>query len=231
MTLFTSVWRRGPRRAAALLSCAVLTACGGGNGTTDGAAADDAAPRARESSAAPSPVPAPPEPRGPELRFSAKKTAGYPFMARVVSARVTPDIPPRVPFAVPARSGTTYVEVVVKLRAAEAGRRTIAPPAGVWLVEYPACDKGRVAGERIVACMSAEVTDGFYTEQTMAYQGMEGAYDVEPSGTMLRADTSYYTRFWQIVPEDADLGDSRLCVSHTQPRICVPLGEVEQSGA
>ncbi|MEU4681993.1 hypothetical protein [Streptomyces xinghaiensis] len=79
--------------------------------------------------------------------------------------------------------------------------------------------------------MSAELGDGFSTERTMAHQGMEGALGVEPSATLLRADTSYYTRSRQIVPEGAGLGDSRLGVSHTRPRICVPLGEIERSGA
>ncbi|MFC8008994.1 hypothetical protein [Streptomyces cinereoruber] len=49
---------------------------------------------------------------------------------------------------------------------------------------------------------------------------------------VLKADTPYWTRAWQLVPEGADLSRARLCEGGRaeDPDNCVPLGTVRRDG-
>ncbi|MCX4692570.1 hypothetical protein [Streptomyces sp. NBC_01408] len=218
-----------PRLAAgtlALVCVATLVGCGGAAERPEGSApgtpgtvAPTAAPSAPPSGAAgPSPSGAL-EGRGPVLEV---KGTEYHHTVRVVDAVVSPNAPGN-----PAPSGRTYIQLVLKVAALEPGRAIRVPSPKLWGVEFEGCRAAQDKDTRI-SCGLLDEGSNYYTAADM--NSDEFGPGVGMFGT-LEADTVYYARAWQLVPEAADLSKATLCQTTIRkvPDNCIPLGEVRKA--
>ncbi|MGW6977867.1 hypothetical protein ACWGE1_00210 [Streptomyces sp. NPDC054932] len=216
---FSGRWVRG---GLALACGAVLTACGGAG---EAGKPGPAAPASASAAATPSAPAAAPakgtadrlEGRGPVLDV---KNAQYRHSVRIVDAVVSPNTAED-----PAPSGLTYVQLVLKLTG-EQGRDLKSPnPVGHWGVVFDGCRAAAEKNSRI-SCSHFDGASRYFTREDMLSD--EFGPGVDSWFGTLRADTPYWIRTWQLIPEGADLSQARLCELRPAEGIdnCVPVGEV-----
>ncbi|WP_411070367.1 hypothetical protein [Streptomyces sp. cmx-4-25] len=148
----------------------------------------------------------------------------HPHTVRIVDAFVGPDAP-----GAPAPKDLTYIQLVLKVTGTP-GRPLKAPhPNAYWVVRYDGCKAAREADSQ-VGCGGMDNGTDYLTEEDM--HSPEFGPGVSKQFGDLAADTPYWTRAWQLVPEGADLSRARLCEGGgaEDPDNCVPLGAVRRDG-
>lgn len=213
-------WMRGGFAVA----CSGLLAACGGSGQSDRSASDGGVtPGASATVSQPS---APSvdwfQARGPVLSV---KAGPYPHSVQIVDALLSPDAPQS-----PAPQGLTHIQLLLKVTGAP-GRPMKAPhPQAYWVVQYDGCKAAQKTETRI-SCGSMDDGGQYFTaEQMRAQDYSAGVYSQFGD---LKADTAYWIRAWQLVPEKADLSQGQLCegVRNGVPDNCIPLGAVRRDGA
>ncbi|MFB4286318.1 hypothetical protein ACBI99_01675 [Nonomuraea sp. ATR24] len=148
------------------------------------------------------------------------KKGPYPHSVQIVDAQLSPDAPQS-----PAPLGLTYIQLVLKVTSAP-GRPLKAPhPQAYWVVHYDGCKAAQDANSQ-VGCGGMDNGTNYFTEEEM--HSPEYGTGVSKQFGDLAADTPYWTRAWQLVPEKADLSRAQLCegVRTGTPDNCIPLGTV-----
>lgn len=208
-----------------VLACGGLLVACGGQPQADRPAPGPSATSGTPATASPSPSPsssdASLEGRGPVLSV---EQGPYPHTVRIVDAFVSPDAPES-----PAPKDLTYVQLVLKV-AGTPGRPLKAPhPNAYWVVRYDGCKTAQEADSQ-VGCGGMDDGTAYFTEEDM--HSPEFGPGVPRQFGDLAADTPYWTRAWQLVPEGADLSRARLCEGGRaeDPDNCVPLGTVRRDG-
>ncbi|MFJ3727060.1 hypothetical protein ACIPYQ_31485 [Streptomyces sp. NPDC090045] len=223
MRIFSARWVRG---GLALACGGVLVACGGpAEGGKPGPAASGGS-SASPSGAAPSGKPAEPSQgahdrlagRGPVLDV---KGAKYRHSVRIVDAVVSPNTSEE-----PAPSGLTYIQLVLRVTG-EPGRQLKAPNPKHWVVEFDGCRAAREKNSQ-VSCGLMDGGSPYYARADM--ESDEFGPGVDSMFGTLEADTAYWLRAWQLIPENADLTQATFCeVGPPSSRVndnCIPVGEV-----
>ncbi|MFF0552771.1 hypothetical protein ACFYUL_27870 [Streptomyces sp. NPDC004311] len=222
-TASASRWVRG---GAAVVCGALLTACAA-SGESDGASGATApAPASSPPPAAAPPSAAPAggdrlDGRGPVLDV---KNAEYRHSVRIVDAVTSPNTPED-----PAPSGLTYVQLVLKLTG-EPGRALKSPHPAHWVVEFDGC-RAAAAKNSKVGCAQMDGGSRYFGREDMLSD--EFGPGVNSWFGTLEADTPYWIRAWQLVPEGVDLSRARLCEARPAAGTenCVPVGEVRSGDA
>ncbi|MGW7026840.1 hypothetical protein ACWGFX_06550 [Streptomyces xanthophaeus] len=144
---------------------------------------------------------------------------------QIVDALLSPDAPQS-----PAPQGLTHIQLLLKVTSAP-GRPMKAPhPKAYWVVQYDGCEAAQKTGSRIW-CGGMDDGGQYFTAEQMRDQDYSaGVYNQFGD---LKADTPYWIRAWQLVPEKADLSRAQLCegVRNGVPGNCVPLGTVRRDSA
>lgn len=196
---------RWVRVGFALACSGVLAACGGSaqpdRGAPDtGGAAGPSSTVSQQSS--------PPADwfaaRGPVLSV---KTGPYPHSVQIVDALLSPDAP-----QAPAPQGLTYVQLLLKVTGTP-GRPMKAPhPQAYWVVQYDGCKEAGKT-ETKISCVSMDDGGQYFTAEQMRARDFSAGVDNQFGD--LKADTPYWTRAWQLVPEKTDLSRAQLCEGAT----------------
>lgn len=211
-------------RGGLAVACSGLLAACGGSAQSDRSASD--AGVTPGTSATVSQPSTPPvdwfEARGPVLSV---KAGPYPHSVQIVDALLSPDAPQS-----PAPQGLTHIQLLLKVTGAP-GRPMKAPhPRANWVVQYDGCKTAQET-ETKISCGSMDDGGRYFTaEQMRAQDYSAGVYNQFGD---LKADTAYWIRSWQLVPEKADLSRAQLCegVRNGVPGNCIPLGTVRRDGA
>ncbi|MFF5801794.1 hypothetical protein [Streptomyces sp. NPDC012746] len=150
------------------------------------------------------------------------KRAEYRHSVRIVGAEISPNTPEE-----PAPSGLTYIQLVLRVTG-EPGRQLKAPkPSGHWVVEFDGCEAARQKNSK-VTCAYVDGATNYYTRADMETDEFGPGVDSKFGGT-LEADTPYWIRAWQLVPEGADLSKARFCewrMGSATNDNCIPVGEI-----
>ncbi|MFD4246957.1 hypothetical protein ACFWP3_36025 [Streptomyces sp. NPDC058525] len=153
------------------------------------------------------------------------KAGPYPHSVQIVDALLSPDAPQS-----PAPQGLTHVQLLLKVTSTP-GRPMKAPhPKAYWVVLYNGCEAAQKTQHRISCAGMDGGTEYFTAEQMRSDDYTNGEYNGFGD---LQADTPYWIRAWQLVPENVDLSRAQLCegVRQGAPDNCIPLGTVRQDGA
>ncbi|MEU7039283.1 hypothetical protein ABZ958_37365 [Streptomyces sp. NPDC046237] len=153
------------------------------------------------------------------------KAGPYPHSVQIVDALLSPDAPQS-----PAPQGLTHIQLLLKVTSVP-GRPMKAPhPKAYWVVQYDGCEAAQKTGSRIWCGGMDDGGQYFTAEQMRDRDYSAGVYNQFGD---LKADTPYWIRAWQLVPEKADLSRAQLCegVRNGVPGNCIPLGTVRRDSA
>ncbi|MEU9865856.1 hypothetical protein AB0D99_33835 [Streptomyces sp. NPDC047971] len=155
--------------------------------------------------------------RGPVLSV---KNGPYPHSVQIADAFLSPDAP-----QAPAPQGLTHVQLLLKVTGLP-GRPLKAPhPKPYWVVQYDGCEAAQKANSQ-VGCGGMDSGSNYFTTEEMRAQDFSAG--VYMGFGDLEADTPYWIRAWQLVPEKAEMTRAQLCEvlpSEAQSN-CIPLGTV-----
>lgn len=162
------------------------------------------------------------EAHGPVLSV---KAGPYPHSVQIADTFLSPDAPRS-----PAPQGLTHIQLLLKVTGTP-GRPLKAPhPQAHWVLRYDGCKEAEKTETRISCSGMDNGSEYFTTEEMRARDFSAGVYNQFGD---LKADTPYWIRAWQLVPENADLSRAQLCegVRNGVPDNCIPLGTVRRDSA
>lgn len=208
----------------AVACCGLLVACG--TPAQPARSDTEVTPKTSATLSQPPPSPSAPsrsadwfEARGPVLSV---KDSDYPHSVQIADAWLSPDAPQS-----PAPQGLTHIQFLLKVTSTP-GRPMKAPhPKAYWIVRYDGCKAAQNADSQI-SCSGMDGGSGYFTAEQL--RARDYSTGIHMSFGDLEADTPYWIRAWQLVPEKADLARARLCegVRKGAPSNCIPLGKVRK---